>query len=687
MKPKILRRKVPRSRAFETEPLPPMSLLAVRDVHKGYEGVDLLRGVSLSLDVGARVGLVGRNASGKSTLLRILSGVEEPDGGERVARRGLRMGVLTQAPVMPADRSVRDVVRSGLAGREQAALELEQLYAELGDPRLEQARMEALLTRQTQLEAVLEAQGGHDVEHRVDELIARLGLLEPDALCGRLSGGERRRVDLARLLLDAPDVMLLDEPTNHLDAVVIDWLEDFLSSSRVPLLMVTHDRYFLDRVVDRIVELDRGELHTYEGGYADYLVQREARLSAEGAAESARQNLLRRETAWMLRGAPARTTKARARIDRYHELVGAEREEVGPSAELAIPPGPRLGQRVLHLKAVTKRFGERLIVPPLDLELLPGERLGIIGPNGAGKSTVLGIATGRIVPDAGSVAIGETVQFSMIDQLRDSLDPNATVVQEVAGASEHVLYAGRPVRVESFLDRLLFPGARKHTEIRKLSGGEQNRVLLAKLLIQGGNVLILDEPTNDLDLDTLRILEETLLAFPGSLIVVSHDRYFLDRVATRILYLDGEGHARHHYGPVSSLLERLSLERLAGSATSSSTNRPQSRPAASAKPDKGAAPKAGVSASTKKAGAPAAAAAAAKGRRLAPWEQRELEQLTGRLEQAEAKLAKLDARLCDPDLYHEPAAVQAQVRGDREQAAAQVATLYARWEELEPPTP
>ncbi len=643
-----------------------MSLLRLIDVHKSYEGVELLRGVSLSIDAGDRIGLVGRNASGKSTLMRLLAGAEAPDAGERVAKRGLRLGVLTQAPQLPPGETVRAVVRSGLAGREALLGELESVHAALAAADLAPARLDALLARQSELDARVEAGGGYDVEHRVEEVIERLGLAEPEALCGRLSGGERRRVDLARLLLDTPDLLLLDEPTNHLDALVIDWLEDALAASRVPFLLITHDRYFLDRAVTRILELDRGQLYPYEGGYADYLVARADRLAAEASAEAGRQSILRRESAWMLRGAPARTTKARARIHRYLDLVAAAPEAGVGSAEFELPAGPRLGTRVVHLEGVSKSFDGRPVLPPLDLELGPGERLGVIGPNGAGKSTLLQIITGRLAPDTGRVSVGETVRFANVEQRREDLDGSRTVVEEVAGASGHVAVDGRTLRVEGFLDRLLFPGARKHTTLDKLSGGEQNRVLLAKLLIQGGNVLLLDEPTNDLDLDTLRRLEEALLVFPGSAIVVSHDRYFLDRIATRTLLLDGRGGAHLHSGAASELLERLTVERR-NAPTATRTAAPQPQPQGAPNPPP----------------APTSARPAPRPKRLAPWEQRELDTLPATLEAAEAELATLDARLADPSLYREPAATLAAVQAEHTRLSTHIATLYARWEALE----
>ncbi|MBM3985208.1 MAG: ATP-binding cassette domain-containing protein, partial [Planctomycetes bacterium] len=535
-----------------------VSLIAASDLRKSVGGRTLLDGVSFTLGEGERVGLVGANGCGKSTLLRILAGAETLDGGTLTLRRGLRLGWLEQDPALDPALSVRDAVRAGLAGRQAVLSGLDAVHAELAHA--DAARLPALLARQARLEQELDALGGHDVEHRVEATLHALDLPRLDAACGTLSGGERRRVALARLILARPDLLLLDEPTNHLDAFVTDWLEDWFLDTRVPLLLVTHDRYFLDRVVDRILELDRGRLWSCEGGYAEYCEARAERLATEAHAEAARLNLLRRETAWIRRGPPARTTKPKARIHRWEKLVADAPPPAAADLELALPPGPRLGTRVLSAHGISKRFEGRLVVPPLDLEIGAGTRLGIVGPNGAGKSTLIGLLTGLIPSDTGRVETGETVRFMGIDQQRSALDPALTLAQTVAGRADIVTVDGRSQRVEGFLERFGFPVARQQTLVANLSGGERSRLLLATLLLAGGNVLVLDEPTNDLDLQTLRSLEEALLAFPGAVLVVSHDRWFLDRVATHVLHLDGHGGARLHTGDLSSLLARLKAE-------------------------------------------------------------------------------------------------------------------------------
>ena len=629
-----------------------MALLSLENVWKGFNDRVLLRGVTLQIAEGERVGLLGPNGSGKTTLLRVLAGVEAQDSGTRVVRRDLRLGYLEQDPALDPTLTVRDAVALGMTERTRILAELEHVHRELETAREE--RVAQLLTRQARIEAELERFGGHDVEHKIETTLEALGLYRFDARCDALSGGERRRVALARLMLGGPELLLLDEPTNHLDAFVTDWLEDWFLETRTPLLLVTHDRYFLDRVVDRIIELDRGELFSYEGGYSEYLEARAARLSAERNAESARLNVLRRETAWMRRGPPARSTKAKARIHRYDKLVDDAPIALASELELQIPPGPRLGARVVKCKGVTKRFGERVVLQPLDLEIAPGTRLGIVGPNGAGKSTLLKLLLGELQPDAGTIEIGETVRFAAMDQMRGTLDPTNTVAEELAGSSDVIKIGERTLRLESFLDRFGFAPAAQHALVQQLSGGEKNRLMLAKLLCVGGNVLVLDEPTNDLDLSTLRALEEALMFFPGAVIVVSHDRWFLDRIATRILYLDGGGRARTHDGDLSDLLAKLARERTAA--------REQER--ADARPV-------------------AAAAKVAKAKRITPWQQKELDELEARIGVAEGEQAELDARLADPALYAAPRAELERVRARRAELQAEIAQLYARWEVLE----
>ena len=590
-----------------------MSLVSLRGIVKNFRERPILAGVDLTIAEGERLALIGGNGSGKSTLLSILAGSAEPDEGERAVQRGLRIAWLEQEPRLEADWTIRAAVQAACEERE---------------------------------------------EHEVEEVLSRLELGGIDRRCGNLSGGERRRLDLARALVARPGLLLLDEPTNHLDAFATDWLEDHLLATRTPVVLVTHDRYFLDRVVTRICELDRGELHCTEGGYADYLEERSRRLDVEAKSEASRQILLRRETAWMRRGAPARTTKAKARIGRYETLVSDAPIPLSRELELEIPMGPRLGSRVVKANIVCKSLGGHALLKNLSLELAPGEKLAVVGPNGAGKSTLLKLLMGELAPDSGTIETGETVRFASVAQSKETLDPEKTVSEEIAGRSEMVRIGERELRVESFLDGFLFPGTQKRSPIGKLSGGEKSRVLLAKLLIQGGNVLVLDEPTNDLDLATLRALEEALLVFPGACLIVSHDRWFVDRVATRILYLDGKGGARLHSGDLSGLLDLLTKERA------------QAQAASRAQPLKAARTAEKTGDKARKKG-------------LAPWQQREYDGLLALIEAAEAREKQAAAALEDPALYTGLREQLAAKQAAHQAAAAELERLLARWEELE----
>ena len=636
-----------------------MALLTLTDVAKTFDANrPLLTAISLVVGDEDRIGLIGPNGAGKSTLLKILAGLETPDAGERVMRRGVRIGYLEQEPGFAPERSVREIVRGGIEGREALLAEIDALHGTLADPDLGPTELKRLLRRQERLQEQLDERGGHDVEHRVEEAISGVGLPDPEALCGRLSGGEARRVALARLLIGTPDLLLLDEPTNHLDTFVVAWLEEQLARWKTPLVLVTHDRYLLDRVVNRIVEIDLGTARAYEGGYDRFVVQRAERLETEKRHERSRLNLLRRETAWMRRGPLARTSKSKARIARYEKLAGDVPALRLEDLEMAFPPGPRLGAKVVELCGVEHSFGERCVVPRLDLEITSEMRLGIVGPNGAGKTTLLRILLGRLEATGGRVKCGETVRFATIDQKRSELDPARTVCEEVAGKADHVHVGDRDIHVASFLDRFLFPGAKKDVRVGDLSGGERGRVLLAKLLLTGANVLVLDEPTNDLDLTTLRALEEAVDAFRGAVVVVSHDRWFLDRVSTHILYLDGAGGARLHTGGVSSLLEHLAAEKTEAEA---STPRAATEPNSPRRREKS------------KASGP---------KPLSPWEKRELDELTERVATLEDALGAIDEKLADPHLYTENHAEARRLQQKRLAVGREHDEAMARWEQL-----
>lgn len=635
-----------------------MPLLTLTDVAKTYdEKRPLFTGISLTVTSKDKIGLIGPNGAGKSTLLKMLAGIETLDAGKRVARKDLRIGYLEQEPHFPPDITIEDAVRLGLAGRNEVLAELDELYTEFADPELTEKRMTTLSRRQEELQHRLDAMGGHDVEHRIAAAIDGVGLTDSSALCGTLSGGESRRVALARLLVDSPDLLLLDEPTNHLDAFVIAWLEKQLSALKIPLILVTHDRFLLDRVVDRIVEVDRGKAHSYPGNYHTYLERRAERLESETKSERTRLALLKRETAWMRAGVLARATKAKARIERYQDLAGADKL-VGPAElEMEIPAGPRLGTKVLELESVSFAYGDRSILKSLDFKMENGMRLGVVGPNGVGKTTLLRILLGQLPPDTGKISVGETVVFGTIEQKREELDPEATVVEEVAGKADHVAVGERKIHVAGFLDSFLFPGNKKMVKVGSLSGGERGRVLLAKLLLQDCNVLILDEPTNDLDLMTLRALEEALCAFKGCVLLVSHDRWFLDRVATHVLHLDGLGGAFLHTGDVSSLMERWSPPTAASVSKKSVQSKPQELG------------KVGAAGS----GQPA---------KLSFKERKELEGLVVKIEEMESAMATIDAKLLAPETYQEAPDVAAELQRERSALESTLEVDMERWESL-----
>ena len=642
-----------------------MALITLSDVAKAYdEKRPLFNDVSLVVGSSDRIGLIGPNGAGKSTLLRMLAGIETPDKGTRVCRRGLRVGFLEQEPQLPHDQSIHDAVRSGLAGRVELLNELDALYTELADPSLTEKRLDTLSTRQVDLQHKLDEMGGHDIDYQIDAAIDGVGLPDPTALCGTLSGGEARRVALARLLVDQPDVMLLDEPTNHLDAFVVAWLEKRLASLRVPLVIVTHDRFLLDRVANRIVEIDRGQTFEYEGNYVKYVEQRATRMAGEAKSEHSRLRLLKRETAWMRAGVLARATRAKARIDRFHELSDTQALILPKDLEMQIPPGPRLGTKVVNVTDVNFAYGDNSIIEGLNLELLQGIRLGVVGPNGAGKTTLLKLLLGQLEPsEGGEVVIGETVKFGSIEQKREDLDPEATVAEEVAGKADHVLVGDRKLHVVSFLDSFLFPGNKKFVKVGSLSGGERGRVLLAKLLLQDCNVLILDEPTNDLDLATLRALEEALCAFPGVSITVSHDRWFLDRVATHILYLDGTGKVFLHTGNISSLLERAAkLESEGSSSTAAALNM---------------APSASKSESKRPV-----APAQGKARKLNFKERNEFVGLEKRIANHEQRIGELDKQLVAPETYQGAPSMARKLQSERDELATALEADMERWAEL-----
>ncbi len=500
----------------------------------------ILRDISLSFFPGAKIGVLGLNGSGKSTLLRIMAGIDKEIEGEAVPMPGIKIGYLPQEPQLDPEHTVRQAVEEGLGDVFAARKRLEEVYAEYSDP---DADFDKLATEQAELEAVIAAaasSGADDLEHQMEIAADALRLPSWDAAVGNLSGGEKRRVALCRLLLSKPDMLLLDEPTNHLDAESVEWLEQFLRKFPGTVVGVTHDRYFLDNAAEWILELDRGHGIPWKGNYSSWLEQKDARLKQEEAAESARQRTIKKELEWVRQNPKGRQAKAKARLARFEELSSHEYQKRNETQEIFIPVAERLGNEVIEFQNVGKSYGDRLLIDDLSFKIPPGAIVGIIGPNGAGKSTLFRMIAGKEQPDGGSIKIGQTVKLAYVDQSRESLPDNKTVFDSVSDGAD-ILQVGRfEMAARAYLGRFNFKGGDQNKMVGNLSGGERGRLHLAKTLIAGGNVLLLDEPSNDLDVETLRALEDALLEFAGSVMVISHDRWFLDRIATHILAFEGD---------------------------------------------------------------------------------------------------------------------------------------------------
>jgi sulfate-transporting ATPase len=500
----------------------------------------ILRDISLSFFPGAKIGVLGLNGSGKSTLLKIMAGIDKEIEGEAIPMPGLNIGYLPQEPQLDPQYTVRLAVEEGLGAVFSARKRLDAVYAAYAEP---DADFDALAAEQAELEAVIAAaasSGADDIEHQMEIAADALRLPPWDAKVGDLSGGEKRRVALCRLLLSKPDMLLLDEPTNHLDAESVEWLEQFLHKFPGTVVAVTHDRYFLDNAAEWILELDRGHGIPWKGNYSSWLEQKEARLKQEEAAESARQKTIKKELEWVRQNAKGRQAKAKARLSRFEELSSYEYQKRNETQEIFIPVGERLGNEVIEFKNVSKAYGQRLLIDNLSFKLPPGAIVGIIGPNGAGKSTLFRLIAGREQPDAGEIKIGQTVKLAFVDQSRGSLDDGKTVFDAVADGADLLTVGKFEMPARAYLGRFNFKGADQNKQVGQLSGGERGRLHLAKTLITGGNGLLLDEPSNDLDVETLRALEDALLEFAGSIMVISHDRWFLDRIATHILAFEGD---------------------------------------------------------------------------------------------------------------------------------------------------
>ena len=511
---------------------------------------EVLKGINLSFYPGAKIGVIGSNGSGKSSLLRIMAGEDDGFSGEARLTPGFTVGYLAQEPQLDMSKDVAGNVAEGVGESKQLVDRFNEVCAAFGAP---DADIDALLAEQAELQARIDAAGAWELDRTFEIAMDALRLPPGDAEVRTLSGGERRRVALCRLLLSRPDLLLLDEPTNHLDAESVAWLERTLQEYAGTVVAVTHDRYFLDNVAGWILELDRGAGIPWEGNYSSWLEQKQARLAAEERSDRSRQASLQRELEWIRMSPRARQSKGKARITAYNDLVAEAEaaERRADKVELAIPPGPRLGDQVVEASGVVKAFGDRLLVDGLTFNLPPGGIVGVIGPNGAGKTTLFRMIVGEEQPDAGILTVGSSVQLAYVDQSRETLSPESTVFEEITGGVDRLVVGGREIHGRAYVAGFGFKGSDQQKKVGQLSGGERNRVLLAKVLSSGGNVLLLDEPTNDLDVDTLRALEDALLGFPGCAVVISHDRWFLDRIATHVLAFEGESEARWWEGNFS----------------------------------------------------------------------------------------------------------------------------------------
>jgi sulfate-transporting ATPase len=520
----------------------------------------ILRDISLSFFPGAKIGVLGLNGSGKSSLLRIMAGIDHNIDGEARPQPGIRVGFLPQEPELNPEHDVRTVVMEGVGGT-FAQLERFNRISDLFGGPMDDEQMNKLLEEQARLQDAIDAAGGWELERKLEIAADALRLPAWEAKIAQLSGGEKRRVALCRLLLSQPDMLLLDEPTNHLDAESVAWLERYLEEYPSTVVAVTHDRYFLDNVAKWILELDRGHGIPWEGNYSSWLEQKERRLALEEREREALRKTLARELEWVRTNPKARQAKSKARLARYEELASKEFQERNETNEIYIPPGPRLGEVVIQVTGLSKGYGDRLLMDNVNFNMPPGSIAGIIGPNGAGKTTLFGMLTGAVTPDSGSVRIGPSVKLAYVDQSRQTLNDKKTVWEEISGGQDIIRVEGYETASRGYVGRFNFKGTQQQQLIGELSGGERNRVHLAKVLRTGGNVLLLDEPTNDLDVETLRALEDALLNFPGCVVVISHDRWFLDRIATHILAFEGNSEVVWFEGNYQDYVEDLRRRR------------------------------------------------------------------------------------------------------------------------------
>ncbi len=520
----------------------------MKDVTKAYPGGrEVFKGITLSFLPGVKIGVLGVNGAGKSTLLKIIAGIETEYGGEAWAAEGARVGYLSQEPQLDPDKTVAGNVAQAFGPLQTALTRFNTISEEFAEP-MDDERMNTLLSEQAELQEKIDAEDGWDLDRRIEIALDALRCPAPDSPVTSLSGGERRRVALCRLLLEKPDLLLLDEPTNHLDAESVSWLERTLRDYEGTVMVVTHDRYFLDNVTNWILEIERGRGYPFEGNYSSWLDQKRKRLQQEEKEESSRQRALAAEQEWIQSSPRARQTKSRARIAKYEEMLAKSAELAGGTADIVIPPGPRLGGIVIEADELRKSYGNHVLIDDLDFKLPPGGIVGVIGPNGAGKTTLFKMITGKEQPDAGKLTVGETVKLGYVDQSRDSLDDTKNVWEEISGGTDVIYLGRRAVPSRAYVGAFNFKGSDQQKKVGILSGGERNRVHLAKMLKSESNVILLDEPTNDLDVDTLRALEDALANFAGCVVVISHDRWFLDRLATHILAFEGDSHVEWFEG-------------------------------------------------------------------------------------------------------------------------------------------
>jgi ATP-binding cassette subfamily F protein uup len=644
-----------------------VTLLSARALVKAYGAATLFEGATVTLDEGDRVGLLGVNGSGKSTLLRILAGLEPADGGVVDRRRGARILYLPQEPVLDPDATARAIALEGLTEWYDAKARHAAVTRAIEDDTIRSDDGDARVLEQARLAERVEALGGWDRDHVAGEILHKLGVRDTERTAGTMSGGERRRVALARILVAEPDLCILDEPTNHLDTETIEWLEEHLRAMRGAVLMVTHDRYVLDAVATRVLELDRGTLREYTGNYADYLEQKATLLEHEARVESNRLNFVRRERAWLLRGARARTTKQKARIQRAEAAIASAAPRGAAEAKLE-SSATRTGKTILELHEVGLERAGRTLIGDLTLHMVKGDRIGVVGPNGAGKTSLLKLVSGELPPTRGDIVRGVQTKIAYFDQARADLEDDWSIYDNVAGreGSERtgggvVRIGDREVDLRTYLEQFLFEGQKQRQKVSSLSGGERARVALAKLLKTGSNLLLLDEPTNDLDLATLGALEEMLLTWPGCALVVTHDRYFLNRVATSILGFLGDGSVVHYSGDYDAYRAAREEARQAavGAPTKTDTSRSAVRREAAAT----------VTAPSLKA--------------LTYAERLELDGILDTIAEAEASLREIDRVLAEGSLYGSRSGEARELQAKREKAASRVAELSSRWEALE----